>query len=102
MPPAHQTETLEDVLTQVKEGKLDAYTIIKENKLDIVPLFNKINQIDKFEKRLQHLKREEQQRAKNKLKNIDLSLFNDELLSVLTFINNNLKDRRYKEPMLHI
>jgi len=101
-PPSYKSETLEDVLNKVKKGELDAYTIIKEDKLDVVSLFNKINQIDKFEKRLQHLKREQQHRAKNKLNKINLSLFNNELLKVLTVINNNLKNRRYKEPMLHI
>lgn len=75
---------------------------MKEDKLDIIPMFNKIGQIDRFEKRLQQMELETKQRNKSTLKSIDLTPFEGDLRLVLDFINHNLKDRQYKSKMLHL
>lgn len=75
---------------------------MKENRLDITTLFNKINQIDRFERKAKQIKFEEILRAKQSIQDIQLEGLQDELLAILSFIKYNLKDRAYKSPMLHI
>lgn len=90
------------MLLQVKEGCLDTHTIMKENRLDILPLFNKINQIDRFERKAKQIRFEEALRAKQIIQDIQLEGLEGELLNILTFIKHNLKKRSYKAPMLHL
>lgn len=73
--PTNSSQKLEEILTQVKKGDTDTYSILKEDKLDIIPMFNKIGQIDRFERRLQQMELETQQRNKNPSKDSSWNCF---------------------------
>lgn len=100
--PESNIEPLETLLTEIKRGNIDSFKIIKDDKLKVIDLFNKIGQIDRFEKKLQQINHEAINRAKSTLSDIHLKPFNDEFLKVLKFIKNNLSNRPYKAPILHI
>lgn len=100
--PTSKNDIFKDILLDIKEGHITADKVIEEDKLEITELFNKIGNLDRFERRIKQQQYDALQRSKEKIKDIDLDLFNDDFLEIMTFIKYNLNNRKFKSPMLHI